>query len=513
MADVEVRRVFALFGFKTDKKSADRVEKSVQNIKRGVAIIAGAFVSGKVVQGISRLVQETAALGDSVDKVSEKLGINSQALQELRFAAGQTGVQQRTLDMALQRFARRTAEAAQGTGEAKDALAQMGIQLKDSQGRLRPVESLFGDVAEAMSKTKGDGDRLRLAFKLFDSEGAALVNTLKNGRGALDALRKTARETGGVMDKDLIKLSVDLTDTQAEFGLALQGVKNIIAKQLLPFFIKSKRGMIDWIKQNQAWLRTRFVEGIQKVIQVGRNLARFFGRIAKVTREWFDSLSPIATILLKITGIALALAAIMLLPGGAILLLGLLIAAIIDDFETWREGGQSVIGDLIGSLDDLKAAFPGVAAAIEDITRQFTTAIEFIERLWDGLANFIGDVMTTGIIDAIKNNLPSLQTFIADLGTFLLGEFINSALKKLRGVLAIGDFLGLVNQTTATAPAAAGGGATTNTATASVGNVRVNVNVGPGADPAETGRQVGQAARDAMSDVLAEASQNFVVAR
>ena len=29
--------------------------------------------------------------------------------------------------MALQRFTRRAAEAAQGTGEAKDALAQMGI--------------------------------------------------------------------------------------------------------------------------------------------------------------------------------------------------------------------------------------------------------------------------------------------------------------------------------------------------------------------------------------------------
>jgi hypothetical protein len=32
--------------------------------------------------------------------------------------------------MALQRFTRRAAEAAQGTGEAKDALAQMGIALR-----------------------------------------------------------------------------------------------------------------------------------------------------------------------------------------------------------------------------------------------------------------------------------------------------------------------------------------------------------------------------------------------
>jgi hypothetical protein len=40
-----------------------------------------------------------------------------EALQELRFAANASGVEQQTLDMALQRFTRRAAEAAQGTGE------------------------------------------------------------------------------------------------------------------------------------------------------------------------------------------------------------------------------------------------------------------------------------------------------------------------------------------------------------------------------------------------------------
>jgi hypothetical protein len=42
--------------------------------------------------------------------------------------------------MALQRFTRRTAEAAQGTGEAKDALAQLGIALRDQDGHLRQSE-------------------------------------------------------------------------------------------------------------------------------------------------------------------------------------------------------------------------------------------------------------------------------------------------------------------------------------------------------------------------------------
>ena len=53
--------------------------------------------------------------------------------------------------MALQRFTRRAAEAAQGTGEAKDALAQMGIALRDQSGNLRRSEDLLGDVAEVFT--------------------------------------------------------------------------------------------------------------------------------------------------------------------------------------------------------------------------------------------------------------------------------------------------------------------------------------------------------------------------
>jgi hypothetical protein len=92
---------------------------------------------------------------------ADKIGVGVEALQELRFAAKASGVEQQTLDMALQRFTRRAAEAAQGTGEAKDALAQMGIALRDQSGNLRRSE----DPAE----------RVPLAFKLFDSEGVALV--------------------------------------------------------------------------------------------------------------------------------------------------------------------------------------------------------------------------------------------------------------------------------------------------------------------------------------------------
>ena len=50
------------------------------------------------------------------------------------------------------------AEAANGTGEAKDALAQMGIALRDQSGNLRRSEDLLADVADAFARIEDPAD-------------------------------------------------------------------------------------------------------------------------------------------------------------------------------------------------------------------------------------------------------------------------------------------------------------------------------------------------------------------
>ena len=54
----------------------------------------------------------SVGLADAIGETASKIGVGVEALQELRFAASLAGVEQQTLDMALQRFVRRVAEAA-----------------------------------------------------------------------------------------------------------------------------------------------------------------------------------------------------------------------------------------------------------------------------------------------------------------------------------------------------------------------------------------------------------------
>ena len=179
--------------------------RQAELLRTGIRTLGGALAGVTTVGGLAALVNRSISAADAIGKTADKIGVGVEALQELRFAAKASGVEQQTLDMALQRFTRRTAEAAQGTGEAKDALAQLGITLRDQDGHLRRSEDMLADVADAFARIEDPAERVRLAFKLFDSEGVALVNLLSDGSGALDQMRERSRDLGIVLDEHLVR--------------------------------------------------------------------------------------------------------------------------------------------------------------------------------------------------------------------------------------------------------------------------------------------------------------------
>lgn len=204
-----------------------KVAKSLLSFKAGLIAVAG-------IAGMGLMIKSSMQVIDKLGKVSSKLGVTSQELQRFRFAAKLAGVEETALDMGLQRFIRRVGEAAQGTGEAKDALKKMGIQLTDSNGSVKSATDLLGQVANALKDTKDPAERLRLAFKLFDSEGVAMVNMLKGGKAELNATMMEADKLGFVLSDKLVKAVSRANDAWFKMGKALTGVKDKMAGALAP---------------------------------------------------------------------------------------------------------------------------------------------------------------------------------------------------------------------------------------------------------------------------------------
>jgi hypothetical protein len=163
----------------------------------------------------------------------------------LRYAASLAGVEQNTLDMALQRFTRRVGEAARGTGEAKEALASMGVALRDQNGHIRRSEDLLDDVAEALRAVEDPAERLRLAFKLFDSEGVAMVNMLNRGADGLADMRQRARDLGIVLEEDLIRNAEQAKDELDTLGTVISANLTRAILDLSPLIADLSSGLAE----------------------------------------------------------------------------------------------------------------------------------------------------------------------------------------------------------------------------------------------------------------------------
>ena len=166
------------------QKKINRFTTSVAKMGAKIFFIREAMqTAGAAFKGMAGDIPGAIAKLDELATTAAKLGIGTQELQGLRNAARLTGVEINTFDMALQRAARRIAEAGVGTGEAQGALRELGL---DAAKLTRlPLEKQFYAIAQAMSHVERRGDKIRLAMKLFDSEGVAVVNTLDLGEKSL----------------------------------------------------------------------------------------------------------------------------------------------------------------------------------------------------------------------------------------------------------------------------------------------------------------------------------------
>ena len=210
-------------------RAFDKTKKGFGSATKGLKAIAGSVFSLRTAlvgvagaAGFGLLVKSSLNATDSLAKTAAKIGTTTEALGALRYAADLTGVSTQTMDMALQRFTRRTAEAAAGTGEAKGAIKELGINAQELNRM--PLDKRMIVLADAFEKVESESDRLRLAFKLFDSEGAALVNTLSQGSDGLKEMLGEAKLLGLTMSSTAAKGVEDTVDSLTKLKSLFKGV-------------------------------------------------------------------------------------------------------------------------------------------------------------------------------------------------------------------------------------------------------------------------------------------------
>ena len=206
-------------------READRaISRFERNIKRDFALITRTmrglqfFMGIEIVQATGRMIQAVAGTTDELGKFATRIGISTEELSKLQYAAQASGVSIAQLNMSLQRQTRRISEAAIGTGEAQKALKEMGLSAQEL-ANMSPDEQIL-KLADAFEKVSNKGDQVRLAMKLWDSEGVAMLQMVKDGAEGINRMRKRLEELGGVVGPEMAQRQADFNDAWNDFKVA-----------------------------------------------------------------------------------------------------------------------------------------------------------------------------------------------------------------------------------------------------------------------------------------------------
>lgn len=221
--------------------------------------VVGTFRSGAIAASIYGtavfgVAKSTAALGDNVAKTADKLGIGTDELQELRYAAERSGVASDGLDKSLEQYIRRLGEAQTGTGPMVDALEALGLEA--SELTKLPLEKQLEMIADQMLDIEDHATKAALANDLFSRNGVSLINMLKGGSEGLTQLREDARKTGNVMREEATRQSEAFNDALLDAQLSAQGAKNTIGAALLPITTELMGEFSTWVQSNSSQIDT-----------------------------------------------------------------------------------------------------------------------------------------------------------------------------------------------------------------------------------------------------------------
>jgi hypothetical protein len=290
-------------------KAVNKTQRAFRAVTVGLGAISRAAFSMKTaligvgIAGFGFLVKKSLDATSALGEMADKIGIGTAELGGLRHAAELTGVATNTLDMGLQRMVRRISEAAAGTGEAKAALIELGLSAK-ALARLSPDQQ-FKAIADAMDGVAVQGEKVRLAMKLFDSEGVALVNTLKGGSSAIIEMEQEAERLGLRLNGGLVKGVERAGDAITKLSSFITGLFARSVAELAPAIESITNSLTSWfeMKVSSAGGAGELAKNMAaSIVSAARSIISAFGAITNSIISFSNAIGGVSNIYERLFG-------------------------------------------------------------------------------------------------------------------------------------------------------------------------------------------------------------------
>lgn len=353
-------------------------------------------------------VSAAADYGDNIDKMSQKMGLSTDAYQEWDFVMQHCGTSIEALKPSMKTLA-------MAAEKGSDAFAQLGIS--EEQIASMSQEELFNATIAGLQNVTDETQRTALAAELL-GRGATELGPLMNMTAEeTEAMRQQIHDLGGVMSEDAVKAAAAYKDSLQNMQTAIGGLKNKLAGDLLPSVTQVMDGLtilfsggdteeaMAQIEEGIDALCEKLEELIPRVLEIGSQILM---KLAEAIIENLPTLIDTGMEILDmvIQGIIEALP--QLLEAGMQIIMGLVNATIENLPKLVEVALQMLVTLANGIVEQLPTLIPAI---IEVVLQVVQTLIDNLPMLIEGAIQlFLGIV--TGLIQALPQIIAALPTLI-----------------------------------------------------------------------------------------------------
>ena len=385
------------------------------------AMAAVATAVAGVIGALGEMITQTAEYGDEVDKMSQKLGLSTDAYQEWDYVLSLAGTEMSSMSTGLKTLTNKLDDAKNGSASALAMFEQLGLSLEDLQGMSR--EQAFEAVIYGFQDMADSTERAALANDLFGKSGQELAPLFNQTREETEKQIQAARDYGMVMSKDAVEASADFQDSLETMNRTMNGFKRNLVSGFLPAVSSAMDGFtqimagnteegIALIEEATDEMVQQLNDNLPTLIEVGgkvivnlltgivQSLPQLIPAIVDVVLEIVDVLlenlpmiieAAVQIIIAIIKGIAEALPE--LIPKIVEVVLTI-VDTLIDNIDLLIEAAiQLMIGLAIGlvkAIPEIVKKAPEIIASlfqalVEGVVEMAKAGWELIKGLWEGI--------------------------------------------------------------------------------------------------------------------------------
>lgn len=408
-------------------------------VKTGIGAVAAlgtaAIGAGVALTGAA---SDVASYGDSIDKMSQKMGVSSTFYQEWDAVLQHSGT---SMDSMGATFKKLATSVQNGSKDQIAAYQQLGLSMNDLQGM--STEEVFTSVVTALQGMEEGTERTALATTLL-GKGAMELGPLFNTTAEdTQAMIDTVNELGGVMSEDAVKNAAAFQDQLQDMQTAFGGVKNSIISELLPSFTSIMGGLTALVSGTEG-ADEQLASGVQGLVS---KISSALPNVISAFSTIVQSILPIAPEILRTLadGILSAIPELLPVITDVIFEIGTMLIELAPQLLT--TGLELLVQLALGISQALPTLIPTITdvilnivdTLINNIDLLIDAALQLMIGLATGLVNALpalvekAPVIIKKLVEAIIRNLPAILKAGLDI-IIMLVKGITSALGQLATV-------------------------------------------------------------------------------